>query len=160
MTALFFGCWNGAGHFWWQPGGERVVSRNEPIIRRIDGGYAPRRWRSDLHLRRHLVKNPACCFIVEQIDEQNQRHIEYDTVEYEQGAFAIHPLLIGPNFEPATLMSWWDRTQGDTRPGCNSNLLVSGVHNAADMHIELLGGFPRVQSNLTRAGIILREATR
>lgn len=156
MKAYFFGCWNESGHFWWLPDGQRLRFDEENLLvfPFIDGGYAPRRWKEGHFIYRHLVKNALVCFRGEGETDEVQRRIESDTIEHPQGQFLVHYI------RGFSLMSWWDRTQGDTRANCNSSLVVEGIHNSTDLHLALLQSFPHVQRNLMRAGVVLREVTR
>ncbi len=150
---FFHGCWNEPGHFWWTRGGHHLDDRLAPSVfaRWIDGGYAPRVWRAGYFNSRSLVKNPAVCFVMEVENEDDRRRIMYDATEHEQGRFLIH------HKGDHTLMSWWDRTQGDTRGACNSSLVVTGTHDSLAMYDFLLQNFPRVAANLVAKGVALVE---
>lgn len=83
--------------------------------------------------------------------KQSRVEYEYDSEEFPQGEFLLHHLDNG-----YTAIQWWDRCQGDTRSGCNSTVLVKGVHTAAEMLEALRQHFPHVVANLERAGIRAR----
>ncbi len=59
-----------------------------------------------------------------------------------------------------TMLAWWDRAQGDTRPNCSTALIAEGEHDASAMLAELAARFPTVLDNLRRAGVELREVRR
>lgn len=154
-SAFFFGCWNGIGHYWHKPGGatvSRAEEHSHPFTRWIDTGWAPRKFKPGCYMNRGLVADPACCFAREGRTDDECRTITYDTEEHEQGVFLIH---VRGDW---TLMSWWDRVQGDTRGACNSNFVLQGEHAEAEMIAALREHFPHVVANLDRAGITLRSA--
>lgn len=156
---FYFGCWGRAGHYWFGAGGHQVGGDQENALsyrfEYIDGGYAPRRWKPGLNMNRKLVDNPDRCFVMEGKTREDRWSITSDTVEYPQGVYLNHHLIY--NGELWTLMSWWDRSQGDTRGGCNSSVAACGKHTADMMFVGLCEFFPTVAANLARAQIVLRE---
>lgn len=145
--AFFFGCWNDSGHFLFHPGGVSVRGAEERAIARdmmgahLDGNYAPRR----------ACRGGATCWSGQGESIDARRRIEYASEELPQGQFLRHQR------EGFTLIAWWDRTQGDTRPGCNSTFLLEGDHTSAAMLAGLAQFFPHILQNLTTAGVELRE---
>ena len=142
----FFGCWNAAGHYLFAPGGRTVYAtdgrREIEVVDGIhlDANYAPRRDRSGQTIWSAMGANI----------EARQR-LTYRSEEMEQGAFLRHER------GGFTLISWWDRTQGDDRGGCNSTLLVEGSHPSEVMLMILGESFPHIVANLESSGIRLRE---
>ena len=155
MKAFFFGCWNEPGHFWYMPGGALVATKDEPPIACIDGGWAPRRWKSGLTMYRNLVHHPPICWIAEGSRPDDRRQIHHDTEEWPQGTFLLHRFS-----GDLTLISWWDRCQGDTRGHCNSNFVLvdDGKPSAGRMIAELVAAFPHVYQNLMTHNVQLVEA--
>lgn len=78
------------------------------------------------------------------------RSLPYRSEEYPQGRFLIHYLDNG-----YTAMQWWDRNQGDTRPNCNSTILLKGTHTVEVMLAALHEYFPTVEENLIKASVEL-----
>lgn len=152
LGPFFFGCWNVAGHYWFKSGGASVPGRFD--LPWIDGGFAPRRFKESRHRKRVLVADPSCCFMYEGSTDEERRDLSYDTEEWDQGAFLIHKI------GNCTLMSWWDRCQGDRRAACNSNILAAGEHGAIAMIANLATSFPHVVENLAKHKIDLVEAKR
>lgn len=143
----FFGCWKGeAGHHLNHPKGSTIPTEIRTSVsfygathprRHIDGTLAPRRHTSSKRI------------IWTGMDSKE----EYRSEECEQGLFLVHHLDNG-----FTAMAWWDRTQGDTRPGSNSVVLIEGKHDADDCIAALIENFPDVLRNLTKAGVKLVPA--
>lgn len=156
MTRVyFFGCWNQPGHYLFGPGG--TYPRGTPFDSFtsdvcIDANYAPRRARGGTQTA-HVVGPGGLCWGAQGAKIEDRQRIHYDSDEHPQGEFLIHRGVRG-----FTLMSWWDRCQGDERSACNSTLLVEGEHDASAMLAELAARFPHVLDNLRRAGVELREA--
>ena len=147
MTAVFLfgyvGPWRGFALM--GPGGRR---ERHPLLEpwRVDGGYAPRR----------LLRSPSTIVWREQgVDPRQRNRIEHDSEECPQGECLLHQGVHG-----FTVLAWWDRTQGDSRPGCSTTLFVEGEHDASAMLSELAAHFPGVLSNLRAAGVELREVRR
>ena len=74
--------------------------------------------------------------------------------EYPQGQFLRHKL------NGFTLIAWWDRNQGDSRDGCNSNFIWEGEHTSEEMVAEFRKLFPTIAKNLDDANIELVEITK
>lgn len=101
----------------------------------IDGALAP-------------VRTPSGVITYRAILDKNECN---RSTELTEGAFLRH------NLHGYTAISWWDRCQGDGRPGSNSTLLVHLPHTSAQMLEALKQHFPRVLANLTRYGVELVE---
>lgn len=140
-TALFFGCWNQAGHYWFAPGGQRASLRFHAFAHNMvpmpDGGYAP------------VTLDGETTFIASGGSYDANKRIERRGVPFPDGQFLRH-LVNG-----CTLIAWWDRCQGDGRSGSNSMLVVDGEHDVDVMLEALQREFPHVITNLHRAGVEL-----
>jgi hypothetical protein len=149
MNCFYFGCWNKPGHFLVGPGGTRVPDELHGVEyhgngHHIDGTLAPLRHKYGGQLRwSGQAPNP-----------KEAARVGYDSEEYPQGQFLLHHLDNG-----YTAISWWDRTQGDTRGACNSTILLEGRHTSAEMLEALRTYFPHVLANLTKAGVELVDVT-
>lgn len=147
----FFGCWNEAGHYMHAPGGGRDYDHRAqyfgPDRTCCDGTLAPR-----IGARRHNKGDLVWMAQGKTRDERTR--IDYDSAECPQGQFVLHYLDNG-----YTAISWWDRTQGDTRGACNSTVLLEGQHDAAAMLAALREHFPHVLANLEKAGVALVDIT-
>lgn len=140
---LYFGCWKEPGHILIGLDG-RAVSSRHPAVRfvvgdktiHIDGSLAPRQ------VRGYPVCWKAIC-------ERARAHY---CGEAPQGQFLRHELPNG-----YTAIQWWDRQQGDTRPGSNSTILLEGIHDSAELIAALDAFFPNVRANLVRGGVQLVE---
>lgn len=142
LRAYFFGCWNQAGHFLFDSQGRRVWNTPLGDDSQYDTTYAPR-----FDGNRHVT------FKAVTRDEHERYRIDSRTSEAPQGHFLRHYLKdIG-----FTLISWWDRSQGDKRGACNSNLFLEGDHTSEIMLGALRERFPHVLANLEQAGIKLIE---
>lgn len=145
----FFGCWNSLGHFLHAPGGRSDYAADREINRaalpHLDANYAPRQG------VRGAVRG-RLCWTGEGAEIADRRRIEDHSVESPQGEYLRH------RRGGFTLIAWWDRCQGDTRPGCNSTFLLEGDHDEAAMLAALAEHFPHVLANLQRAGVVLRPA--
>lgn len=145
----YFGCWNSTGHYLYAPGGAAVRECQPEWFtthgerRNVDATLAPRRFKN----------SSVLTFYAEHPLEAHYR-IESKTVECPQGEFLLHHLDNG-----FTALSWWDRTQGDTRGACNSTILLEGEHDVAAMLAALSKHFPHVVNNLTKVGVRLVDAT-
>jgi hypothetical protein len=64
--------------------------------------------------------------------------------ECPQGQTLVHHLDNG-----FTAMQWWDRTQGDTRFGCNSTFLAEGEHDFETMLRLFAENFPEQHARIT-----------
>ena len=169
---FFFGVWNtpkeiednraSLGHYWFKPGGAWAPSSGAVRLVAhtfdwIDGGYAPREWRGDRIVHRNLVANPACCYVTEAKTPDDRRRILWDTNEMAQGMFLVHHKRVLPTDEVWSLMSWWDRSQGDTRPACCSNIAARGQLTCDELFDLLRTHFGHIIQNIANAGIVLRE---
>jgi hypothetical protein len=147
--ALFFGCWNEAGHFMWSPGGGRPrrsddVEYAAPGVH-LDGSLAPRNWKSTYY-------GVGLCWQAQGETREKRDRIGYNSNEYPEGQFLRHFLPNG-----FTAIQWWDRHQGDSRGACNSTMLLEGEHTTEEMLAALRQHFPHVVANLERGGISLVE---
>jgi hypothetical protein len=143
-NCLFFGCHDQPGHFLWSPGWRRAWGHprwGDGWM--FDGGYAPRR--SENGKLFHMTA------ITEQRDQWRAKNC---SSECPQGQFFLH---VPPTFQRPcwTIMSWWDRCQGDKRGACNSTVLMEGEHTAQEMIQALREHFPSVLDNLAKAGVEL-----
>ena len=169
---FFFGVWNtpqeieenrtNLGHYWFKPGGTWAPSGGAVRLVAhafdwIDGGYAPREWRGDRIVHRKLVENPACCYVTEPKHPDDRRRVLWDTNEMAQGMFLVHHKRVLPANEVWSLMSWWDRSQGDARAACNSNIVARGQLTCDELFDLLREHFGHVVKNIANAGIVLRE---
>jgi hypothetical protein len=144
VKCFFFGCWGEPGHFIHAPGGARLWAADHLEYFgdhvHLDGNLAPR-----------IVKrSPALCWAGRGKTVEDRRRLLYESDECPQGQFLLHLLDTG-----YTAIAWWDRTQGDSRSGCNSTLLLEGEHTAEGMLTALRTHFPTVLANLTKAGVQL-----
>lgn len=140
---FYFGCWgNTAGHYMRGPGDFHARERVSYFGNRLhlDGSLAPR---SD---------HGRIVWVAQGATREERSRISWETAECDQGVFLLHKLDTG-----FTVIQWWDRTQGDTRGGCNSTVLLEGDHTAEELLAALAEHWPQVLANLTRAGIQLRE---
>lgn len=141
--SLFYGCWKEAGHFLFSITGGRV---RDPLVENlspelhIDGSLAPKVFRGAV----------TCLFLI--TDNVARRRAEHGAEECPEGQFLRHVLPSG-----FTAIAFWDRNQGDTRPGCNSNFLLFGEHTSEVMLTEFRKHFPHVVENLDNAGVALVE---
>ncbi len=146
MRCLFFGCWNGPGHFVFDTNGQnaRPYGIGEYYGDRIhlDGTLAPRKSRRDGLL----------CWAGQGETPDRRNSITYNSDEHPQGQFLRHVLDSG-----FTAIQWWDRQQGDSRGACNSTLLLEGAHSTEEMLAALHLHFPHVVANLTKGGVALVE---
>lgn len=149
---LYFGCWGGLpGHFLCDPSGRRIYSAKAlnfvvgPVTHHIDGSLAPRRM-SDRH-------GGGICWGA-QGKRDHALDVSMRSSECQQGQFLLHNLSNG-----YTAIQWWDRCQGDTRPGCNSTIMREGNFAAGELKDALARFFPVVLANLKRNGVELLEVT-
>jgi hypothetical protein len=139
---FFFGCWSRPGHFLVRQGGRSVGYREEQAIvyfAEVDG--------EPMHLDGTLA--PLLVDGRIRWAAQDPKRLRYKQ-ECPQGHFLLHHLPNG-----YTAISWWDRTQGDTRGACNSTVLLKGEHDADSMLRAAQQHFPEVLSNLEQAGVRL-----
>jgi hypothetical protein len=145
---LFFGCWGRAGHYLFGPGGSlpsMSTQSSRDLCTKLDGSYAPRRGRSG-----------ALCWRAMAPTAEADRLLGWeirDSGECPQGQFLHHHL------DGFSLIQWWDRCQGDTRPGCNSTVLLVGEHDSATVRAAARKHFPEVLRNLERHCVELLEVT-
>lgn len=136
----WFGCWLQPGHF--LRGGSAVTQC--PFYRddsQLDGGYAPRK-----------LRHTGDIVYTYQGSSREIRHrIEKHGDELPQGSFLRHFL------RGVTFISWWDRTQGDTRGNCNSTYLVLGNHPTRVMLEWFPRHFPLQAERMTLASVHLVE---
>jgi hypothetical protein len=145
----YFGCWSDAGHFLHRPGGGREYRAEVEEFGASPFGHTSYKWSLDGTLAPRTDGN-RIVWAAQAKSEEEYFRLVYGTQECPQGQFLIHRLDNG-----YAAMAWWDRTQGDTRGGCNSVLLLQGSHEAPAMLAALHGHFPNVVENLARAGIDL-----
>lgn len=142
---FYFGCWNDAGHYLFARGGRDVpYAERKPVETfgddvHIDGSLAPRR-----------TRDGKIVWFGQGATRRDRMQIDSRSGECPQGQFLLHHLDNG-----YTAIQWWDRTQGDTRPGCSGTVLLEGVHAADAMLAALREHFPHVLANLTKSGVAL-----
>lgn len=152
--AVFFGYRRSAGHELFLPDGrstweaDKTLARLEygPNGRHVDGSYAPRRG------TRSPVRGIEVCWAGQGATKEAHNEIAYASEEHEQGKFLRHV-----NHHGYTLISWWDRTQGDGRGACNSNFYLLGEHASDVMLKAFRAHFPRLAAKLADAGVELVE---
>jgi hypothetical protein len=116
----------------------------------LDGGYAPRRWTKYRPPSWIALEGGVVFTMMAGRDNPEARHqLQYGSEELEQGCFLRHEVL------GCTLISWWDRTQGDLRGACNSTFIVEGSHGVSDMLRWFPEAFPRQARCLADAGVAL-----
>lgn len=134
------GCWLDSGHHLFTRNGKSVYDALPFNEARLDSGYAPRKvdatYKIDYAIR---------------WDRENKRRLDYVSEELPQGQFLRHVI------DGFTILSWWDRTQGDTRGGCNSCYVVEGEHTSEQMLKWFPKHFPKQAAQLEAAGIRLVE---
>lgn len=118
------GCWLQAGHHMFA---RRGYSHREcPLynLTGLDTGFTPMR-----HQRTgNIVYSWQCGGF-----DQARQKLFYRSEELPQGQFLRH------YFRDCTMLTWWDRSQGDTRGNCNSCYIVKGEHTST----EMLEWFPK-----------------
>ena len=147
---FFFGCWNEAGHFLFDRNRRVRYSEEDAITiyefdgerRHIDGTLAP--------MRTSYAKGIVFGGMRSLRDRRVAMH--HDAGELPDGKFLRHELSNG-----YTAISWWDRSQGDKRPGCNSTVLMYGSHTSEEMLAALRENFPHIVENLEKHGVKLVE---
>lgn len=102
---------------------------------------------------RHVVADPKVCFAMEGLTDDMRQRVTWDTEEHPQGQFLLHQR------EGWTLMSWWDRTHGDSRSACNGNLVAEGEHEDVKMFDFLDINFHKILTDLIAAGVVLKNIT-
>jgi len=156
--AFFFGCWNAPGHHLHDPTGNRVrdvdagpfgMYRGVPL----DSNYAPRSATCAIKIVGQTIAPGQVCWNAQGDTQDERRKIFYASVECPQGSYWLH------RRDGFTMISWWDRAQGDTRPNCNSTFLLEGEHTAEVMITKLAACFPHVVMNLNLAGVEFKPLT-
>jgi len=128
-TAFFYGNLSGAGHFLYRAGSSDKL--RDPSVecygggKHIDGTLAPR-----------IAPPPG----------SGRTSVG---AEAAQGVYTVVELDNG-----YTALAWWDRTHGDTRPGCNSIVLLPGKRTERELFDALLEHWPRVLEDMAKAGIL------
>jgi hypothetical protein len=145
VECLFFGCWGRPGHGLFSAGG-RAAPRH-PVFDlgwELDGTLAPRR------------ASDGEVFALLGLTQDERRRRGRRSSECPLGQYLTH-LMDWPRMSGAkwTVVSWWDRCQGDDRSGCNSAVLLEGEHSAEEVVRALRENFPTVLENLARAGVEL-----
>ncbi len=144
MRAFYFGAWGQAGHYLFLPDGHWDTSfASSPLGHHVDAQYAPRR-----HKYRRTL-----CWGRQGTTREERQDIGYDGEEYPQGQFLRHVV------NGFTMISWWDRNQGDSRGGCNSNFMLEGEHTSEEMMTEFRKLFPVHAKNLDDVNIELVDVT-
>lgn len=140
---FFFGCWNEAGHYLYAPGGRTFWNDTLDHVGtcHIDGTLAPR-----------MTPANQIVWVAQAAARAERQRLQYESEEMEQGQFLLHVLPNG-----FTAIQWWDRCQGDRRGGCNSTILLAGIHTAGEMIAAAREHFPHVLDNLARHGVELVE---
>lgn len=148
--AWWFGCWLDSGHYFFDQHGrgvdeDRLIGVGWPSL---DGNYAPRRDSAGriIHTGVHLAV-------------EDRRHVTHRSEECPQGQFLVHNRMFKNGC--FTIMSWWDRTQGDTRGACNSTYIVDvPVASVDDLLAWFPKHFPKQAERLAQAGVQLVSVTR
>lgn len=139
------GCWLDSGHHLFTRNGKSAHDVFPFDQDRLDGGYAPRKvdstYKIDYSQRFDNIEQR----------ESHRRRLEYQSEELPQGQFLRHVI------EGFTVITWWDRTQGDTRSGCNSCYIVEGDHTSEQMLKWFPKHFPKQAAQLEKAGVKLVE---
>jgi hypothetical protein len=140
------GCWLEAGHYLHDRRG-RTVENPALDTLPLDGGYAPRR-----HGGTHEVGVAAA-----HKERRDRDRFHHKSDELPQGQFAR--TIVTSNGDVYTIISWWDRTQGDTRGNCSSCFVVRGDHaySSEAMVAALPRHFPKQAARLAAAGVQLVE---
>ena len=143
---FFFGCWNDAGHYLFVPGGGsafQVVGKETEHIQHYSKGV----WHIDGTLAPRRFQHTGEITWLGEHEKDAYYRIESKSAECPQGQFLLHHLDNG-----FSAIQWWDRCHGDTRGGCNSTVLLEGVHTSEEMLAALKQHFPHVLENLARGG--------
>ena len=137
------GCWLEAGHYLFTRNGRHAYG--SPLDRFcLDGGFAPRRrLGSGLIVRAGLVPEDRRSALMNKSEELPQGQFARGVVSLDDG--------------PYTIISWWDRTQGDTRSNCSSCFIVAGDHTSEAMLAAFPRHFPVQAARLEKASIQLVE---
>lgn len=146
----WFGCWLEPGHYLVNRR-DRSVGSECPFHRLenfLDGGYAPRRMREGYWVPLDLDASRICYVNMGTTREQRDR-LRYGSNELPQGQALYH------QDRGCSLISWWDRTQGDGRGACNSTFIALGTHTATDLLEWFPQVFPAQYQCLVDAGVKL-----
>jgi hypothetical protein len=153
-TCLYFGSLKGDGHCLY--GHDGFSFWNGDVARpggtHIDGSLAPRKVRVGSKSYYNLEKPSQ--LIWTSMPEGDHARLEGDSEECPQGQFLLHILTDG-----FTAIQWWGRCQGDTRPGSNSTLLLSGIHSAEEVIAAGKRHFPKVFERLEMNHVQLVDVT-
>ena len=134
----YFGVWGTPGHY--LVGAHGAQAPHDGTDYYIVGG-----------VRRHVDATLAPVVFRGQVRWKGESdELEYKSQECPQGEFLLHKLSSG-----YTVISWWDRVQGDKRSNCNSTVFLKGEHDAATLLETLRRFFPTILANLDRAGVKL-----
>ena len=153
---LYFGCWDRPGHFLVGPKGRRVTDFERGFEHygmpgrgsiHLDGTLAPRLYQGQ------------CVWTGSFPSHEAARTAEYRSSEFPQGQYLLHHLDYPQLPHPVTVLSFWDRTQGDQRGGCSSAVLVEGKQSADTVLTALEEHFPSVVRNLKTANVNLVDVT-
>lgn len=87
-------------------------------------------------------------------DRNTSQRYSYRSEELPQGCFLYHRIRSSSG-RVYSMISWWDRTQGDERGACNSTFIVPGTHDAEQLLVWLPVAFPLQVQRLTAAGVRL-----
>lgn len=155
--AWWHGCWGEAGHYLFDREGRRVGHATSPPCpfvgaRWLDGGLAPRRVFDghEIKLRVDVPTDRVVFTRMAPTDRNESDMIKWHSDEADQGVALLHRML------GATVAAWWDRTQGDTRPGSNSCFIVEGDHGIDEVPHMFSSMFPAQAERLSTAGVTLR----
>jgi hypothetical protein len=154
--AWWHGCWLESGHYLHDRSGDSgravvcPVRAGRDDAYWLDGGLAPRRVQPGVWLQLAVPDDGVVFTRMAGNEDGLRQRIERSSGECDQGEFLLHAVA------GCTIAAWWDRTQGDTRPACNSCLIVDGGHSANEM-LELFPRlFPVQAARLVAAGVALR----
>jgi hypothetical protein len=141
------GCWLEAGHYLHDRRGGTVQNPALDTLP-LDGGYAPRRHRGTYQVVVTALSK----------DRRARDDLHNRSDELPQGQYAR--TIVTSNGDVYTILSWWDRTQGDTRGNCSSCFIVHGryAYSSAAMVAALPRHFPKQAARLAAAGVQLVEA--
>lgn len=147
----WFGCWLSAGHHLVDYRGRSA--RGEcpfyGLDHLLDGGYAPRIVTRGRRMPVATHDDGLCFQNMGREGTEEPREIHYASEECPQGQFLFH------RARGCTLISWWDRTQGDTRGACNSTFIAEGYHTVDEILAAFPEVFPQQAKRLADAGVRL-----
>jgi len=139
---FFFGCHGRPGHELWAPGWLTTVHPLFGLGWDLDGEYAPR-----------LTREGGVTSMSVASDSLKRFQIRHASRECPQGQYLRH--VRESRGGTWTIVSWWDRCQGDERESCNSTVLMEGGRPAGEVLSALRKNFPGVLENLARRGVEL-----